>query len=304
MTDDRFEGLLRATLVAHAPADVPGALEARVRTIPLAAAPRLAWLPGPLRRPLPLVGLAATLVLALGLAGFVAIRSGPPTAGGGSNAVSVSSDFGTFKASDFALVIDGRRIDIPSPGEPGVQTFSFAGSATFGQLTVAWRAGDAPYVVVVHLAADAGTWWVSDALASDGKTETAGWLYFEGPAFETARGGTLAGTATLGSVRSTFGESGTLRFGKLSLTAFSNQAARDPSLSTMPPDGVIGPSGPDFIPMVGTGTSIVGYVATRWQLDLPLNSFRALSPDQPVFASDLRTIVGYSVPGQGFQAGR
>jgi hypothetical protein len=118
-----------------------------------------------------------------------------------------------------------------------------------------------------------------------------------------ARGGTFAGTATLGSVRSTFGESGTIRFGKLSLTAFGGQVARDPSLATMPPDGVIGPSGPDFIPMVGTGTSIVGYVATRWQLDLPLNSFRARAPDQPVFASDLKTIVGYSVPGHGFQAG-
>jgi hypothetical protein len=248
--------------------------------------------------------LAATLVLVVGLAGLVATRLQPPTAGGGSNAVTLSSDFGTFSASDFALVINGQRVDIPSQGDAGVQALSFTGSATFGQLTVAWRAGDAPYVVVVHLAADAGTWWVSDALASDGKTEAAGWLYFEGPAFDTARGGTFTGEKTMGSIRSTFAESGTLRFGKLSLTAFSNQAARDPSLSTMPPDGVIGPSGPDFIPMVGTGTSIVGYVATRWQLDLPLNSFRALSPDQPVFASDLRTIVGYSVPGQGFQAGR
>lgn len=303
MTNDRFEGVLRAALVAHAPADVPARLEARVRGIPLAARPRLAWLPGPILRPLPLVGLAATLVLVIGFAGLVATRTQPPAAGQGSNPVFLSSAFGSFSASDFALVIDGRRIEIPSPGDTSVQTFTFTGTATFGQLTVAWRAGDKPYVVVVHFSADARTWWVSDGLASDGKTEAAGWLYFVGPAFETPRSSTFAGEATLPSVRSTFGESGTLRFGKLSLTAFGGQTARDPSLATMPPDGVIGRAGPDFIPMVGTGTSIVGYVATRWQLDLPLNSFRALAPDQPVFASDLKTIVGYSVPGHGFQAG-
>ncbi|HEX7949762.1 MAG TPA: hypothetical protein VF494_05390 [Candidatus Limnocylindrales bacterium] len=304
MTDDRFEGFLRAALVGQAPANVPAALEGRVLAIPVEARPSLARLTGPMLRPLPVIGFAVTLLVVLvAVAALVTSRPDASVGTAGSNPVHLSSTFATFSASDFTLLVDGRRVPIPSPGDAGVQTFSFTGSSTYGALTIAWRSAGEPYVVVVHLAADAQAWWISDALATDGRTEQAGYLYFEGPALETPRGGAFAGQAMLRSVRSTYGERGALRFGELNLAAFLGKIARDPSLGTMAPDGGVSPGAADYIPMV-SGETIVGYVASPTLLDsIPMNSFRALAPDIPVFGRDLRTIVGYSVPDHGFQSG-
>jgi hypothetical protein len=300
MSEDRFERVVRAAFAAAAPADLPARLEERIGGIPLANRPLPWWLPEAVKRPASLLAAATALVVLIGVVGFVATWLQPSDVGQAANPVSITSDFGSLAASSFVVTIDGRHVAVPSPGDPGVQAFTFTGTATFGQLTVEWRAGDQPYVLVVHVAADARTWWVSDAVVTDGRAEQAGYLYFEGPAFETPRGATFDGRATLTSVRSTFGEGGVLGFGDLTLTAFAGQVGRDPSLATMPPNGVTGAGGPDYIPMV-SGETIVGYVASHWQDDLPINSFRGLAPDEPVFGPDLRTIVGYSVPDQGFQ---
>ncbi len=49
------------------------------------------------------------------------------------------------------------------------------------------------------------------------------------------------------------------------------------------------------------GEQIVGYVSINWDEPLPINSFRGQDPDQPVFGADLQTLVGFSVPGRGFE---
>ena len=66
----------------------------------------------------------------------------------------------------------------------------------------------------------------------------------------------------------------------------------------MPESNVIGPNGPDFIPMV-SGSTVAGFVSVYWNNDAPVASFEGQPPDQPVVGPDLRTLVGYSGPGGG-----
>jgi hypothetical protein len=299
MTGRSFEVVLRDALVAAAPVEIPAGLDERVRRIPLAvhAGPRFTARPSVMS----ILGAGAALALVVGTAALLAVRAPSSPGGGAPNPVTIASTFGSLEASDFALVIDGQRVPIPAPTDPAIQRIAFVGSQTFGQLTVMWRAGAKPYVLILHFAANARTWWVTDALATDGRAEGAGWLYLVGPFFETPIGQALnASSEVLPSTRSTLGEKASLRFGQLRLQAFVGMASRDPVIGPMPSSGVIGATGPDFISMV-SGEQIVGYVSSRWHEDIPINSFRGQPPEQPVFGSDLRTLVGYSVPGGGFQ---
>jgi hypothetical protein len=159
-------------------------------------------------------------------------------------------------------------------------------------------------MLVIHFAANARTWWVSEIVASDGRAEAAGWVYFEGPLFESPLGSTFDGAVELSSVRSTDGTTGSLRFGELSLHAFASSTPRDPTRGTTPPSGgTPAGSSPDFIAAAGGAGQVIGYVP-REELEqqVPFNSFRGQAPDQPVYGDDLKTLVGYMVAGKGFVA--
>ena len=72
-----------------------------------------------------------------------------------------------------------------------------------------------------------------------------------------------------------------------------------PSRGTMPPagpDGMLDPSQvPDFISFVGQTDHVIGWVPRAYLIgDTP--------PGEaiPVYADDLRTLIGHDVPGKGF----
>jgi hypothetical protein len=223
-----------------------------------------------------------------------------PTGGGPANRVSVIAPFGTLTATDFVLTINGQAHPVPGTSDgPMDATIRFAGAATFGQLTIQWREGANRFVVLMHFAADGQRWWVSDIEVSDGRPTKAGWLYFPGPVFEQQHGAAFEGGVRLTSARSTYAETGVLTFGELTLTAFTGGDHRDPTSGRMPESNVIGPNGPDFVPMI-SGSTLAGFVSVYWNNDVPITSFEGQPPDQPVFGPDLRTVVGYSVPGIGF----
>ncbi len=308
MNEPAFEDALRSTLRAAAPLEVPARLEDRARAIPHDLPVRQRWLPWTSQRRTG-VAIGAIFVAAAVLATVVLVAprtNSGPGGGGAPNPVRIESLFGSLVASDLELIVGGRVFRVPSSAaQAGVGTLTFTGSATYGRLTISWRDGSSPVALVVHFAADAHTWWVSEIVATDGRADQAGWLYFEGPFFERPIGTAFTGSMELSSVRSTYGETASLRFGELSLSAFASGSPRNPTTGTMPPsDGAsAASSGPDFIPMVGaSGSQIVGYVSTA-ELDqpVPINSFRGQDPDQPVYGADLKTLVGYSVPGRGFE---
>jgi hypothetical protein len=61
---------------------------------------------------------------------------------------------------------------------------------------------------------------------------------------------------------------------------------------------------PDFIPAYGRdGETIAGYVPKEFVLgtaETTLTTDRRVESDWPIFASDLKTLVGYMVPDKGF----
>lgn len=300
MNDSPFEAALRATLKAAAPLDVPARLEDRARDIPAIAHPKeRSWsLLAPRTRG---VAIAAALGLIVAIV-LVVPRIAPGPAGGGPpNPVRIDSAFGSLFASDLQLTVDGRAFRVPTSARPkGVTELSLSGATTYGRLTVQWQDGATPIILVMHFAADSHTWWVSEIVASDGRSEPAGWLYFEGPFFESPVGTAFKGSSHLSSVRSTNGATGSLQFGELALSAFASGGTHDPIAGPMPSSG--GPE-PDFVPYVGgTGSVVLGYVPTAELEDqVPIESFRGQAPDQPVYGSDLKTLVGYAVAGKGFQ---
>jgi hypothetical protein len=307
MNDSAFEDALRSTLRAAAPLEVPVRLEDRARAIPGLVRPRQPWWRSiEPRMRISVAAIVAALVVIVAVALVVQRSNLGPAGGGPPNPVLIQSAFGSLIASDLELTVGGRVFRVPSSaGQPGVRTLTLAGSSTYGRLTILWHAGSTPLTMVMHFAADAHTWWVSEIVATDGRPEQAGWLYFEGPFFERPLGNAFTGSIELSSVRSTYGETGSLQFGELSLSAFAPGSPRNPTLGTMPPqDGASAFVGaPDFIPFVGTtGNQIIGYVPTA-ELDqpVPIGSFRGQSPDQPVYGPDLKTLIGYSVAGKGFE---
>ncbi len=313
MSQPTFEETVRAALVSVAPADMPERLERRARSIAFTPPPtlrsRLATGAGR-RGIVALVAATATIVV---VSAVVVLRPGsPPDLGSGkASPVDFHSAFGSLTARDFELVIGDRSFGAPLSNAGGrASTASptvFAGTSTFGSLELHWIERAAPMTLVVYFAADARSWWVSEIVASEGRSDGAGWLYFEGPFFERPVGTAFDANATIVSSRSTDGADATLRFGRLHLTAFeSNAPTRDPSKGAMPPTPPVGGSvddsgAPDFIAVAAPTGGIAGYVS-RAMLDAPgpVNGFVGQAPDLPVYADDLRTLVGYSVAGRGF----
>jgi hypothetical protein len=293
VNDRSFEASIKQALGATVPDALPVTLEQRVRAIPQTRPARLGWWRSPQRLSVALVAVVALVVVA---SSAVSLLRPSSDTGGPKNPVNLTTSFGSLVASDVALLIDGRRILIPPSDDPRVERATFTGTSTFGQLTVVWRDDTRSYVLVLHLAADARTWWVSDVLASDGRTDAGGWLYFQGPLLETPRGGRFVGTPSLQTARSTYGERGLLQFGRLELSAFNGTTARDPALGLMPTSGIIGPDGPDFIPVADRPNV---FVSTRWWDDNPMIGFRPQSPEIPLFGPDLKTLVGWLGPVGG-----
>lgn len=299
MNDTTIEAALRATLKAAAPLEVPARLEDRARDIPAIAHPAQRWWSRITPRTWS-VAIAAAVGLILAIVLFVPrIASGPGS--GLPNPFRVDSAFGSLDASDLELTVDGRVFRVPE-GAPqaGFNKLALPGAGTYGRLLVQWHDGATPMTLVMHFAANARTWWVSEIVASDGRTDPSGWIYFEGPFFERPIGASFSGTAELSSVRSTYGATGTLSFGKFDLSAFADGSTHDPVAGQMPSGGG---SEPDFVPLVGTtGSTVLGYVPTAELQDpVPIQSIGGQSPDLPVYGPDFKTLVGYSVAGQGFE---
>lgn len=307
MNESTFEDALRATLRAAAPLDVPDRLEDRARAIPRVIPRPSRWWPGAWPAPARLA-LGPILLALVVVASIVLVADRPaltPGGGGVPNPVRIVSSFGALSASDLELEVAGRSFPLPSStAQPGVTTVALTGSSTYGQLTVLWTDGSNPVTVVVRFAADAHTWWVSGIIATDGRSAQAGWLYFEGPFFERPLGTTFAGTVTLPSVRATYdGETASLRMADLHLSAFASTVPRDPAAGTMPPPSgsTVAAGGPDFISTLDHSGTVVGYIPRALlEQPAPIDSFEGQTPDLPVYGHDLRTLVGYSVPGQGF----
>ncbi len=334
MNESTFEDALRATLRAAAPLDVPDRLEDRARAIPRVIPRPSRWWPGPWPAPARLA-LGPILLAFVVVASVVLVADRPsltPGGGGMPNPADIVSSFGALSASDLELEVGGRIFQpavagptarpqnrsgepsgAPSPmaaggvpsstAQPVVPGQAFSGSSTYGQLTVHWLDATGPMVLVMRFAADAHTWWVSEIIATDGRSVQAGWLYFEGPFFERPLGTTFTGTVTLTSARATYdGETASLRFGDLNLRAFASTAPRNPTAGTMPPPGssTVADGGPDFITTIDVSGTVVGYIPLEdLQEQVPIDSFEGQPPDLPVYGHDLRTLVGYSVPGQG-----
>ena len=300
MNDSPFEAALRATLQAAAPLEVPARLEDRARDIPAIAHPGQRWWSSLAPRTWG-VAIAAALGLIVAIVLVVPRVALGPAGGGPPNPVRIESSFGSLGASDLELTVDGRVFQVPSSAaQAGVAELSLAGAATYGRMTIVWQDGATPMNLIVHFAANAHTWWVSEIVASDGRPGPTGWLYFAGPFFERPIGTAFEGSTNLASVRSTNGATGSLDFGQLELSAFKGGGTRDPIAGPMPSSGG---SQPDFVPYVGmVGATVLGYVPTA-ELDapLPVQSIGGQEPDQPVYGSDLKTLVGYAVAGRGFE---
>jgi hypothetical protein len=299
MTDSPFEAALRATLKAAAPLDVPAQLEDRARDIPAIAHPRQRRWPSLTRRTwAAAIAAVLTLVIALVLV-LPRLSSGPGS--GRPNPFRVDSAFGSLVASDLELTIDGRVFRVPpEPAQTGFSNAATPTTGTYGRLTDQWQDRGTPMTLVIHFAADAHTWWVTEIVVSDARSGPSGWLYFEGPFFERPIGTPFEGRADLTSVRSTTGASGTLSFGDLTLSAFADVQTHDPVAGPMLPGAA---TEPDFVPYVGTvGTAILGYVpAAELQSPVILEAIGSQIPDQPVYGSDFKTLVGYAVAGRGFE---
>jgi hypothetical protein len=76
------------------------------------------------------------------------------------------------------------------------------------------------------------------------------------------------------------------------------------SKGTMPPPG---PNGdvdanlaPDFIAVAGPDGGIVGYIPKRFLFPEPTTTVDLQEPEWPVYAEDLRTLIGHMVAGRGF----
>ncbi len=260
-----------------------------------------------------MAALAMATAIVVVFSAIVAVRlSTPPDLGSGkANPIDFRSTFGSMTAEDIELVIGDSTFGAPLSNAGGQASTTsptvFAGTSTFGSLEIHWIERAAPMTLVVYFAADARSWWVSEIVASEGRSDGAGWLYFEGPFFERPVGSAFDANATIVSSRSTYGAGATLHFARLHLTAFESSApTRDPSKGTMPPTppggGSVDESGaPDFIALAAPEGGIAGYVP-RARLDAPgpVNGFVGRAPDLPVYADDLRTLVGYSVAGRGF----
>lgn len=307
MNRPSFEDSVRAALASTAPGEVPAALEQHARSIPARRPVRWRWLRSSSMRAF--AGLAVVLVAVVVSA---AVLARPTTNGGRAepNPISYSSPFGSLAASDFALVVGEHTFVVPGPRDSSSDIrLSYSGTAMFGSFEMHWIEHNAPMTLVAYVAADARTWWVSEIVASEGRSDGAGWLYFEGPFFERPRGSAFEGDAALRSSRSIDATPATLRFGHLRLTAFADGAsARDPTKGTMPPPppggGTVDESlGPDFIAVAGPD-GIAGY-APRALVNggtSPVNGYVGQAPDVPVYADDLRTLVGYFIVGRGFVA--
>jgi hypothetical protein len=77
------------------------------------------------------------------------------------------------------------------------------------------------------------------------------------------------------------------------------------SKGTMPPPGpngqLDGSLAPDFIAVAGRDGGIAGYVPKAYLFPTPTTTIeRPMEPDIPVYADDLRTLIGHMVPGKGF----
>jgi hypothetical protein len=300
MNEQVVEDALRATLLSAAPFEVPTRLLERARAIPSTVSTSRRWWPNPWSaRFRAVAGIALVIAVVIASAMVVAPRITPAVGGRGTpNPVTIESPFGSMAASDLELVVGDRTFRIPaSSAKANVQTLTFRGSSTSGELALAWRDSGDPMTLVVFFAANARNWWVSQIVATDGRPEAAGWVYFAGPILERPVGSAFVGDVVVASVGSTHGERASLTFGNLTLRAFSAETPRDPKSGPMP--SVLGQALPDFVPMV-SGDRVVGYVSTAWQGQTPITTFRGQVPDQPVFGPDLETIVGYSVAGQGF----
>ncbi len=241
--------------------------------------------------------------------------------------MAVSSSFGTFRATDFALTIGAETfvgaqpirtlVGIRVPGTPA----STPGSATstgapsgdadsplrdFGAFELHWVEHGSPMTLVAYPEADAGSWWVSEIVASEGRPDGGGWLYFEGPFFERPLGSDFDGPVMLPSTRSTDGVAATLRIGQLHLSAFrSGVPPSDPTKGTLAPatpgTAVNVAAAPDFIAVASAGGGIAGYAPSALVFGGgPTNGYVGEAPDVPVYAADLRTLVGYVVAGGGF----
>ncbi len=313
MSEQSFEDAIRSMLRAAAPAEVPASLERQAFAIPYemgstgrgrGAGRTLRGLAGAVAAVIVVVALVSAAVL---LRPLVVPGSGTTTV----NPIGVASSFGSFSASDFELVIGDRSFTGGPSGwsHPSASLgldVSITGSSTFGSFELHWIEHAAPMTLVAYVAANAHDWWVSEIVASEGRPDGTGWLYFEGPFFERPRGTAFDGEAVLASSRSTDGLTATLRFGDLRLTAFqSGAASRDPTKGTMPPLPSVGPGGgqgtvPDFIAVAGPSDG-VGYAPQALVLGTgPTNGYVGGPPDVPVYAADLRTLVGYMVSGRGF----
>lgn len=96
------------------------------------------------------------------------------------------------------------------------------------------------------------------------------------------------------------------------LTGFARASAADtvpskgpiPSTAVLPGGQVDAPLVPDFVPVWGSdGRSYIGYVPKEYVLD-PFEQPSVNAPpvvrDWPVYADDLKTLVGHLVSGRGF----
>jgi hypothetical protein len=313
MSEQTFEDALRSMLRSAAPADVPASLEHRAFAIPTEMRTTgHGWRAGRTLRGLA-GALAAVVVVVAIVSAAVLLRPVVVTSNGTTTGIpiGVASVFGAFSASDLELIIGDQSFtggpsgwSHPSGGV-GLDA-SFTGSSTFGSFELHWIEHAAPMTLVAYVAANAHDWWVSEIVASEGRPDGTGWLYFEGPFFERPLGSAYDGEAVLTSSRSTDGLTATLRFGNLQMTAFrSGSASRDLTKGTEPPPPSGGSSGalgtvPDFIAVAGP-TGGVGYAPQLLVLGTgPTNGYVGAPPDVPVYAADLRTLVGYMVSGRGF----
>jgi hypothetical protein len=313
MSEQSFEDAIRSMLRAAAPPEVPASLEQRAGAIPheMRTTGRGRGTGRTLRG---LSGALAALFVVVALV-CAAVFLRPLVVPGGATTsvdpIGVASAFGSLSASDLELVVGDRSFRGGPSGwsRPSASLgldVSITGSSTFGSFELHWIEHAAPMTLVAYVAANAHDWWVSEIVASEGRPDGAGWLYFEGPFFTRPLGTAYDGEAVLASSRSTDGLTATLRFGDLRLTAFQSGAApRDPTRGTIPPLPSVSPGGeqasvPDFLAVAGPSNG-VGYAPRSLVLGSgPTNGYVGGPPDVPVYAADLRTLVGYMVSGRGF----
>ncbi len=186
MSEQSFEDAIRSMLRSAAPAEVPASLERRALGDPLRDSDDRGWRRAghSLRGPVGALA-AAVVVVALVATSCCRGRSAVPTRGTTNvNPIGVASIFGSLSATDFELIIGDRSFtDGPSGWSRPSSSFdvSFTGSSTFGSFELHWIEHAAPMALVAYFMANAHDWWVSEIVASEGRPDGKGWLYFEGP---------------------------------------------------------------------------------------------------------------------------